>query len=104
MQSISEELKGLNTEVVVISADSVEDNARLAKKKRFDFHLLADPELTAIDLFGVRHQGASIDGGDIARPAVFLADDSGQIRWTWMTANWRIRVRPEMVLDQVRGL
>ncbi len=103
MQSINQTLAERNTEIVVVSADSVDDNRRLAKKKRFNFHLLADPELTVIDLFGFRHQGAGITGNDIARPAVLIANKTGQITWIAATSNWRVRVRPETILKQTEG-
>ena len=103
MQSISDTLKKRNTEIIVVSADQVTDNQRLAARKGFDFRLLADPELTVIDQFGLRHPSGGIMGNDIARPAVFIADKTGQITWTELTANWRVRVRPEQILEQTKN-
>ena len=103
MQSISQTLAERNTEIVVVSADSVDENRRLAKKKQFDFHLLADPDLTVIDLFGFRHPGAGITGNDIARPAVLIANKEGQITWIALTSNWRVRIHPETILKQTQG-
>ena len=103
MQSISASLSERNTEIIVISADQVADNQRLAARKGFDFRLLADPELSVIDQFGLRHSGGGFMGNDIARPAVFIADKTGQITWKEFTANWRVRVRPEQILEQTKS-
>lgn len=61
-----------------------------------------DPNGEMIDAYGVRHPGASIEGGDIARPAVFIVDD-GKILWRMITDNYRIRVRPETVIEQLKN-
>jgi peroxiredoxin len=55
-----------------------------------------------MDLFGLRHEKGG-PGGDVARPAVFLIDRQGRIVWRELTENWRVRVRPEQVLEQVRA-
>ena len=86
----------------MISADTVEENRRIALKKGFDFHLLSDPDLTIIDRFGLRHKDGGL-GGDIARPAVYIADKSGAITWQHLTDNWRVRVRPETILKHTDG-
>ena len=64
--------------------------------------LLADPELAAIDAYGVRHPGGM--GHDIARPATFLIDREGRVVWRDLTDNWRVRVRPERVLEQLKAI
>ena len=88
---------------MVVSVDTVEENRRLAKKKGFTFPLLSDPDLTIIDRFGVRHPNGGITKNDIARPAVFIARSSGEILWRDVTDNWRVRVRPEIILDQTKS-
>jgi peroxiredoxin len=40
--------------------------------------------------------------GDVARPATFVLDRDGRIRWRELTDNLRVRVRPEPVLEQLR--
>lgn len=64
-----------------------------------EYPLLADPDLVAIDAYGVRHPGGM--GHDIARPATFLIDRRGRIAWRDLTDNWRVRLRPERVLEQL---
>lgn len=42
--------------------------------------------------------------GDIARPAVFVLDREGRVAWRQLTENWRVRVRPEVILEQLARL
>ena len=42
--------------------------------------------------------------GDIARPATFILDREGTIVWRDLTENWRVRVRPERLIEQLRAL
>ncbi len=65
------------------------------------FPLLADPDLEAVDAYGVRHPSGGMGGHDIARPATFLIDRGGRIVWRELTDNWRIRLRPERLLEQL---
>ena len=59
----------------------------------------ASMSLKELRAWGVVHRGGSVDGSDIARPAVFLVDDTGIIRWRNLTENWRVRTRPERILQ-----
>jgi NAD(P)H-hydrate repair Nnr-like enzyme with NAD(P)H-hydrate epimerase domain len=50
------------------------------------------------------HAGAGENGGDIARPAEFLVDRTGTVRWINLTENYFIRARPEDVLNKANLL
>jgi peroxiredoxin len=50
------------------------------------------------------HKKAGIDGADIARPAEFLVDRNGIVRWRNLTEDFRVRLRPEQILAAVRAL
>ena len=64
---------------------------------------LIDPELAAIDAYGLRHVGGNPFGGDISRPAVFLIDEEGRIVEKMLTENWRVRPTPEMIREKFSG-
>src|SRR5439155_87408 len=49
--------------------------------------------------YDLLHRGAGPKGTDIARPAEFLIDSSGIIRWLNLTENIAVRARPEQVLE-----
>jgi len=101
LQSILDEVRAADAEVLAICRDSVEDNARMAKKLGLEFSVLSDPDLTVTKTYDLLHAEAAIDGGDIARPAVFTLDREGVIRYRALTDNWRVRVRPETFLEQL---
>ena len=97
-------MKDLGAEVVAVSVDSPEKNRDVVDKAKLGFPILSDANCEMIDAYGVRHIGASIEGGDIARPAVFILDADGKIAWRMITDNYRIRVRPEAVIEQLKRL
>ena len=49
--------------------------------------------------YDVLHPGAGPKGADIARPAEFLIDSNGIVRWVNLTENIAVRARPEQVLS-----
>jgi peroxiredoxin len=94
------EIRAQGGEVVAISTGSTESAKEVADAYRLDYPLLSDPDLAAIDAFGVRHVGGGIDG-DIARPAVFVVDREGRIAWRELAENWRVRLRPETLVARL---
>jgi peroxiredoxin Q/BCP len=97
-----DEIRALDGEVVAISIDTPQQSKKLATKKRLDFSLLSDPDAKVIELFGLRHPEANPFGeADIARPATFILDRNGQVAWKIIPDNWRIRIRPETLIDQL---
>ena len=50
------------------------------------------------------HAGAGNQGEDIARPAEFLLDASGTVRWVNLTENYWVRARPEEILEVAKTL
>jgi peroxiredoxin len=50
------------------------------------------------------HKKAGIGGADIARPAEFLVDRNGIVRWRNLTEDFRVRLRPEQILAAARAL
>lgn len=85
---------------MAISVDPVEASQKLAADLKLDFQLLSDPDLKVIDTYSVRHPGGG-GGKDIARPATFILDREGVVRWRELTENYRIRVRPERILERL---
>jgi peroxiredoxin len=90
--------------VVAISVDSVEDSRKLSRNRGYTFPLLSDPRAETIRAYGVLHAHAGEDGRDIARPAEFLVDSAGMIRWTNLTGSILERLRPEAVLRVIDAL
>lgn len=82
--------------------DPIERNAEVAEHLGLGYRIVADPELRVIDAYGLRHDRE----GDtaIARPATFLIDAEGVIRWRDLTENFRRRPSPDQVLARVDEL
>ncbi len=104
MQSHIDEFRDIDAEVLAVSADNVPESANLARQLNIGFPLLSDSGLRAIGSYGVVHEKGESGEKDIARPATFVIDRGGVIRWRDLTENWRIRVRPEKVADELRKI
>jgi len=74
------------------------------QKAGYSFPFLSDQNTEAIRRYDLVHKGAGITGNDIARPAEFLIDSSGTVRWVNLTENYWIRARPEQVLEVAKLL
>jgi peroxiredoxin len=85
--------------VVGISVDPPDINKRQSQKLGYTFSLLSDPSAKVIRRYDVLHPGAGPNGADIARPAEFLLDSDGIVRWVNLTDNIAVRARPEQVLE-----
>jgi peroxiredoxin len=98
LQSRLNDIRSAGATVVAVSVDSVSHNRELVEGLGLGFPVLSDSDRTAITTWGVVHPHGGVDGGDIARPATFLVEADGTVSWRNLTDNWRVRVRPEMLL------
>jgi peroxiredoxin len=93
------EFEARSIRIVGISVDSPDVNQRHSQKLGYTFPLLSDPDAKIIRRYDVLHPGAGPKGADIARPAEFLLDSNGVVRWVNLTENIAVRARPEQVLE-----
>jgi peroxiredoxin len=91
-------------EVVGISVDSPAESQKLCQSRGYTFPILSDPGADVIRQYGVLHPKGGEGGKDIARPAEFLVDTTGVIRWENLTDDIRVRARPESVLMAIGRL
>ena len=89
---------------IAISVDAPDVSASLAKKAGYTFPILTDRNAAVIRQYDLLHKGAGIAGADVARPAEFLLDSTGTVRWRNLTEDYRVRLRPEEILEQARAL
>ena len=89
---------------VAISVDTPEQSRDLCQKAGYTFTFLSDPKAEAIRRYDLVHAGQGINGQDIARPAEFLMDSSGTVRWVNLTENLWVRARPEQILEAAKAL
>jgi peroxiredoxin len=85
--------------VVGISVDPPEINQRHSQRLGYTFPLLSDSKAEVIRRYDVLHAGAGPKGADVSRPAEFLLDSNGIVRWVNLTENIAVRARPEQVLE-----
>jgi peroxiredoxin len=84
--------------LVAISVDPPETNREHCKKQGYTFTFLSDPKAETIRRYDLLHVGGGPDGQDISRPAEFLIDSAGTVRWVNLTESIIVRARPEQVL------
>ena len=89
---------------MAISVDSPSESQDLCRKAGYTYPFLSDPNTQAIRRYDLLHKGAGVNGHDIARPAEFLIDSSGVIRWINLTDDLRVRARPEQMLQAAKSL
>ena len=89
---------------VAISVDLPEVSRDLCEKAEYTFTFLSDPKAEVIRRYDLVHAGQGINGQDIARPAEFLLDSSGTIRWVNLTENYWVRARPEQIFEAANAL
>jgi peroxiredoxin Q/BCP len=88
-------------EVLGVSVDSPAESHKLCQSRGYTFPFLSDPNAETIRQYGVLHPKAGEGGKDIARPAEFLVDATGTIRWVNLTDDLRVRARPEAALGAI---
>lgn len=98
------EIEALGVRPVAISVDTPEVSRALRQKARYRYTFLSDPKAEVIRRYDLLYPGAGVNGQDIARPAEFLLDASGIIRWVNLTADYRVRARPEQIIEAAKAL
>ena len=107
MRSIERSLNKFNEagiRPVAITTDTSEDSRNLAQSQGYTFPILSDHGAEVIRRYDLAHKGAGINGEDIARPAEFLIDATGTVKWINLTENFWIRATPEQVLEVAKLL
>jgi peroxiredoxin len=99
IEKTSDKFKELGIRPVAISIDSPEESRNLAQEMGYTFPILSDPNAEVIRRYDLVHAGAGENGKDIARPAEFLVDSSGIVRWVNLTENYTVRARPEQIFE-----
>ena len=88
-----------------ISVDTAEQTRKyMLQEAGYSFTFLSDPKLETIHRYDLIHTKELASGKDIARPAEFLIDPSGTVRWRMVTENFFVIARPEQVLEAAKTL
>jgi peroxiredoxin len=86
--------------VIAISVDTPSESENLRKTAGYSFLFLCDEKLDVVRKWDLVHPHARrSDAADIARPAEFLLDANGTVRWVNFTESYLVRARPQQMLD-----
>jgi peroxiredoxin len=89
---------------VAISVDQPQVSLGLSKKAGYTFTILSDPNTAVTRQYHLLHTAGGPSGTDISRPAEFLVDQNGIIRWTNFTEDIRVRARANEMLAEARKI
>lgn len=84
--------------VVPISVDPPSHNRDHRQKLGVTFPRLSDEKADVARRYDLLHVGGSPGNNDIARPAEFLLDSTGTVRWVNLTESTVVRAWPDEVL------
>ena len=91
--------------IVGISVDTPEKTRQhMLQEAGYTITFLSDPKLEVITRYDLVHAKELASGKDISRPAEFLVDSSGTIRWRMVTENFFRIAQPEQVLEAAKAL
>jgi peroxiredoxin len=91
------EFLAMGVRPIVVSIDAPDVSRALSREAGYTFTFLSDPSLSVIRRYDVAD-------GDAARPAEFLIDSGGIVRWRNLTTSMFVRARPEQMLAAIRTL
>jgi peroxiredoxin len=99
-----EEFDRRGVRLVAISTDAPGILREHCRTQGYTFTFLSDTGGDVLRLYDLVHAGAGPGGSDVARPAEFLLDAAGTLRWVNLTDSYTTRARPEAVLKVVDQL
>lgn len=89
---------------MAISVDTPEVSARLCRKAGLTYTFLSDPKEDVLRQYDLVHAKGGPGGTDISRPAEFLVDSTGTVRWVNFTEDIRVRARADEMLAAAREI
>lgn len=89
---------------MAISVDPPGVSEHLRSKQGYTFTFLSDPKTEVIRRYDLLHKAAGPEASDISRPAEFLVDRSGIVRWENFTEDIRVRPRALQMLAAARSI
>jgi peroxiredoxin len=103
-QSRLPEFDARGVRVVAVSVDPPPVNHDHRRKIGVTFPLLSDVDAQVTKSYDLFHAAGGPDKSDIARPAEFLIDSAGTVRWKNLTESAINRATPEEVLKAIDAM
>ena len=104
IQKNLKEFEAAGVRPVAISVDTPEQSRKLASKTGYTFPMLSDPTAETIRRYDLLHKSGGLEGADVSRPAEFLVDSSGTVRWVNFTEDIRVRARADAMLAAAKEI
>jgi len=102
LQTRIDDFEEQDAAVIAISVDPPDESREIVEAYDLSFPILSDIGAETIRTYGVAHRdGDPMNDTDIARPATFILDREGLVVWSHLPRNWRIRPRPQELLDEL---
>jgi peroxiredoxin len=89
--------------VVAVSVDAPAVTKAHAARQGYTFPILSDPKGEVLRRYDLVHE-AGFDGTDVSRPAEFLIDENGIVRWLNLTQDYTVRAGGDQVLEELGRL
>jgi len=86
--------------LVAVSVDPPDVSKEHAGRQGFGFMILSDEKRTVLREWGLLHEGG-FRGADISRPAEFVIDRGGVVRWRNLTDDYAVRLDAAQALAAV---
>src|SRR5262245_11055398 len=99
MQASLPQFDAAGIRIAAISVDEPGVSRTLCETHGYTFPFLADPTMETI-----RRYDVAVEEEGIARPAEFLIDAAGVVRWRNLDEGIYVRARPEQVLEAAKAL
>ena len=97
-------VRSYGIEIYAVSIAPPEINRSLREHIGADYIFLSDNGGLVLDQLNIDHQTPNPSGRDIPIPTQILVDREGIIRWIYQPSNYRIRAKPETVLEVLKEL
>jgi peroxiredoxin len=85
--------------VVAISVDKPEKSAELSSKLKLPFPILSDIDHKVIDSYDLYNTD-----GKISKPATYVLDTKGIVRWAFFDEDYKVRPLDEVLLEELRKI
>jgi len=97
-----DQYRSLNAQIVGVSVDSVEKNAKFCNSEELDFYMLTDEGGKVSHLYG---SSLSIPGfGTFSNRQTYIIDDKGNLRWIFTDVESRVAKHSAEVLEKLSEL
>jgi peroxiredoxin len=94
-----DKIKAAGADVVAISVDKPEKSRELSDKLKLLFSVLSDVDHKVIDAYGLFNAD-----GKISKPATFVLDATGVVRWSFFEEDYKIRPIDDVILEELSKL